>query len=104
MATRKIPDRYAKSDPSMLAYTITAGGDLTSETETDEEAQGTRQRPVPMFKLGPVAGAVSVGIPAALKREGDSDVEKNSAAGSLSEQAWDNYQVSFVKLPRGSPY
>ncbi|KAJ9597417.1 hypothetical protein L9F63_011711, partial [Diploptera punctata] len=103
MATRKIPERYAKSDPSMLAYTITAGGDMTSETETDEEVP--RQRPVPMFKLGPVAGAVSVGMSMCVKRDGDSDTEKNSAVGteeqlsSFSEQAWDNYQEKYMSEP-----
>ncbi|PSN46910.1 hypothetical protein C0J52_15277 [Blattella germanica] len=105
MTSRKIPDRFAKSDPAMLAYTITAPGDITSETETDEEPQMPRQRQVPMFKLGPVAGAVTVGMPGTVKREGDSDVEKNSAVGteeqlsSFSEQAWDNYQEKYMSEP-----
>jgi hypothetical protein len=94
MTARKIPERHATSDPAMLAYSIT--GDVTSGTETDDEHGLLQQQMVPMFRLGPVAGAVTVGM----KRSGDSDVEKSSTIAaeeqlsSFSEQAWDNYQVS----------
>jgi hypothetical protein len=96
MSGRKIPERHATSDPAMLAYSVT--GDVTSGTETDNECGLLQQQMVPAFKLGPVAGAVTVGV----KRSGDSDVERSSAiAGeeqlsSFSEQAWDNYQVSHL--------
>jgi hypothetical protein len=96
MSGRKIPERYATSDPAMLAYSLM--GDVTSGNETEDEHPLPKQQVVPMFKLGPVAGAVTFGV----KRDGDSDVEKNSAVAveeqlsSFSEQAWDNYQVSCV--------
>jgi hypothetical protein len=96
MSGRKIPDRYATSDPAMLACSLT--GDVTSGTETEDECRLPKQKVMPMFKLGSVAGAVTVGV----KRDGDSDVEKNSALtveeqlSSFSEQAWDNYQVSCI--------
>jgi len=92
---RKIPERYATSDPAMLHYSIT--GDVTSGTETDDEHGLQQQNMVPVFRLGPVAGAVTVGV-----KIGDSDIEKSSAVAgeeqlsSFSEQAWDNYQVSHL--------
>ena len=95
MTGRKIPERYATSDPAMLAYSIT--GDVTSGTETDDEHRLQQQKMVPVFRLGPVAGAVTVGV-----KRGDSDIEKSSAVAgeeqlsSFSEQAWDNYQVSHL--------
>jgi hypothetical protein len=96
MSGRKIPERYATSDPALMAYSLT--GNVTSGTETEEDNQLPKQQMVPMFKLGPVAGAVTV----AAKRDGDSDVEKSSSLAveeqlsSFSEQAWDNYQVSLI--------
>jgi hypothetical protein len=96
MSGRKIPERYATSDPAMLAYSLT--GDVTSGTETEDECRLPKQKVMPMFKLGPVAGAVTFGV----KRDGDSDMEKNSTLtveeqlSSFSEQAWDNYQVRCI--------
>lgn len=103
MSGRKVPERYATSDPAMLAYSLT--GDVTSGTETDSECHLPKQNMVPMFKLFSEAGAVSVGV----KGGGDSDVEKNSALtveeqlSSFSEQAWDNYQVSCIRYLTFSP-
>lgn len=90
---RKIPERYAASDPAMQAYSL--AGDVTSGTETEDECRSQKQKVLPVFKLGPVAGDEA-------KRDGDSDVDKKSAhtveeqLSSFSEQAWDNYQVSFI--------
>ncbi|PNF23588.1 hypothetical protein B7P43_G04956, partial [Cryptotermes secundus] len=96
---RKIPERYTTSDPAMLAYSLT--GDVTSGTEAEDDHQVPKQQMVPMFKLGPVAGAVTVGG----KRDGDSDMEKSSSLAveeqlsSFSEQAWDNYQEKYMSEP-----
>jgi hypothetical protein len=98
MTGRTIPERHATSDPAMLAYSIT--GDVTSGTETDDEHRSQQQQMMPLFRLGPVVGAVTVGV----KKGGDSDIDKSSTVAgeeqlsSFSEQAWDNYQVSHLKF------
>ncbi|XP_069685606.1 klarsicht protein isoform X3 [Periplaneta americana] len=103
MSGRKIPERHTTSDPAMLAYSLT--GNVTSGTETEDERQLPKQKTVPMFKLGPVAGAVTIGVGASARRDGDSDMEKNSAfaaeehLSSFSEQAWDNYQEKYMSEP-----
>lgn len=99
-------DRLSCSDPSALGLGAAhrRSARVVSSTETDEEdgvaTAGVGGKvpglPVPVFRLGPEEGVISVASMRARRRAGmGSDVEKLSIH-STEQASWDSYQVRSV--------
>lgn len=105
-AARVSSERLSCSDPA----THRRSARVVSSTETDEDdaaAAGTGGAPglpVPVFRLGPEEGGISVAAMRARRRAGGgsgilgpgSDVEKLSIH-STEQASWDSYQVGAAR-------